>query len=43
MIQWMIQHMTRLEQAMREPLKLINKQLKQKNLSADDMLESAAD
>lgn len=43
MIQWMIQHMTRLEQAMREPLKLINKQLKQKSLSADDMLESAAD
>jgi hypothetical protein len=39
----MTQHMTRLEQAIRELIKLINKQLKQKSLSADVMLEGAAD
>jgi len=39
----MIQHMTRLEQAIRALIKLINKQLNQKSLSADVMLEGAAD
>ena len=32
MIQWMVQHMTRLENALREPLKAINQQLKQEAL-----------
>lgn len=29
MIQWLVEHMTRLERALREPLKAINQQLKQ--------------